>query len=59
MTPDQPPVIRFSEAPKRAVNGALELHYEIEDDYGAKSAKADFALEQPVGQGCAPTLRRA
>ncbi len=54
VTPDQPPVIRFSEAPKRAVNGALELHYEIEDDYGAKSAKADFALEQPAAKDAHP-----
>lgn len=44
--PDKPPVIRFSDEPKRAVNGAFELHYEIEDDYGAASAKADFALEE-------------
>jgi hypothetical protein len=35
VTPDTPPTIRFSDEPKRAVNGALELHYEIKDDYGA------------------------
>lgn len=46
VTPDRPPVIRFSGEPRRAVNGAFELHYEIEDDYGAASAKADFALEE-------------
>jgi len=44
--PDKPPAIRFSSDPKRAVNGALELHYEIEDDYGATSATAGFALEK-------------
>ncbi len=38
MTPDHPPVIRFSGEPKRAVNGALELAYEVEDDYGATEA---------------------
>ncbi len=54
VTPDKPPVIRFTEAPKRAVNGALELHYEIEDDYGAKSAKADFALVDPVAKDARP-----
>jgi uncharacterized protein (TIGR02302 family) len=43
--PDKPPVIRFAGDPKRAVNGALELSYEIEDDYGAASADAVFELE--------------
>ena len=38
--PDNPPEIRFSGEPARAVNGAMELTYEIEDDYGAASAKA-------------------
>ena len=46
MTPDNPPVIRFSGEPKRAVNGALELAYEVEDDYGAAEAEAEFALEE-------------
>ncbi|MCX7305665.1 MAG: TIGR02302 family protein [Hyphomicrobiales bacterium] len=45
VTPDHPPVIRFADEPKRAVNGALELAYEIEDDYGATQAVAEFALE--------------
>lgn len=47
VTPDQPPVIRFVGEPKRAVNGALELAYEIVDDYGAASAQAVFELETP------------
>ena len=41
VTPDNPPVIRFTDEPKRAVNGALELAYEVEDDYGATEAVAD------------------
>lgn len=41
---DKPPVIRFSGEPKRAQNGALELAYEIVDDYGAASAQAQFEL---------------
>ena len=45
VTPDNPPVIRFSDEPKRAVNGALELAYEVEDDYGPTEATAEFALE--------------
>ncbi len=44
--PDLPPQIRFAEEPKRAVNGTLELSYEIEDDYGAASAQALFSLTE-------------
>jgi uncharacterized protein (TIGR02302 family) len=46
VTPDHPPVIRFTDEPKRAVNGALELAYEVEDDYGATEAVTDFELEE-------------
>jgi uncharacterized protein (TIGR02302 family) len=42
--PDKAPAIRFTQEPKRALNGTLELHYEITDDYGAASAGADIAL---------------
>ncbi|CDX23137.1 conserved membrane hypothetical protein [Mesorhizobium sp. ORS 3324] len=45
--PDKPPTIRFVGEPKRAVNGAIELNYQIDDDYGAASAKAVFALSDP------------
>lgn len=44
--PDRPPEIRLTEEPKRAVNGTLELAYEIEDDYGAVSAEAQFTLAE-------------
>jgi uncharacterized protein (TIGR02302 family) len=54
VVPDEPPVIRFAEEPKRAVNGAFELRYEIQDDYGAASAKADFALEEPPPANARP-----
>ncbi|MFI0845169.1 TIGR02302 family protein [Mesorhizobium sp. IMUNJ 23232] len=54
VVPDKPPVIRFSDEPKRAVNGAFELRYEIEDDYGAASAKADFALEETPAADARP-----
>lgn len=47
--PDKPPTIRFVGEPKRAVNGAVELNYEIDDDYGAASAKAVFEpLDAPA-----------
>ncbi|MDN2568374.1 TIGR02302 family protein [Aquibium sp. A9E412] len=44
---DTPPIIRFTEDPARAVNGALELAYQIDDDHGATAAEADFALAAP------------
>ncbi|MDQ2635022.1 MAG: TIGR02302 family protein, partial [Pseudomonadota bacterium] len=54
VTPDHPPVIRFSDEPKRAVNGSLELAYEVEDDYGTAEASADFALEEVPAAGARP-----
>lgn len=44
--PDAAPVIRFVDEPKRALNGALELTYEIEDDYGPKAARAVIQLAE-------------
>ena len=52
--PDSAPTIRFSGEPKRAVNGALELHYEIEDDYGAASAAANFDLAEQQAPDARP-----
>lgn len=42
--PDTPPKIDFKGDPQHALNGTLELDYTIEDDYGAASAEARFAL---------------
>jgi uncharacterized protein (TIGR02302 family) len=44
---DKPPQIRFVGEPKRAANGAFELNYQIDDDYGAATAKAVFELADP------------
>jgi uncharacterized protein (TIGR02302 family) len=52
--PDKPPVIKFAGEPKRAVNGTLELNYEIVDDYGATSAETEFALAEPPGKDAHP-----
>lgn len=52
--PDKPPQIRFVGEPKRAVNGSFELNYQIDDDYGAASAKADFALADPPAPNAHP-----
>ncbi len=54
VVPDQPPQISFSGDPKRAANGAMELNYRIADDYGAASAKADFALAEPQAPDARP-----
>lgn len=54
VVPDKAPVIRFVGEPKRAVNGALEVAYEIEDDYGAASAEAVIALAAPPAGDARP-----
>lgn len=54
VVPDTPPTIAFSKEPKRAASGALELNYEIKDDYGATSAKADIALADPPAADAHP-----
>ncbi|TRC76716.1 TIGR02302 family protein [Mesorhizobium sp. WSM4307] len=51
---DKPPQIRFVGEPKRAANGAFELNYQIDDDYGAANAKAVFALVDPQVPGAHP-----
>ncbi|PBB26720.1 MULTISPECIES: TIGR02302 family protein [unclassified Mesorhizobium] len=51
---DKPPQIRFVGEPKRAANGAFELNYQIDDDYGAATAKAVFALVDPQAPGAHP-----
>ncbi|QPC90682.1 TIGR02302 family protein [Mesorhizobium sp. INR15] len=54
VVPDKAPQIRFVGEPKRAANGAFELNYQIDDDYGAASAKAVFALADPQAAGARP-----
>ena len=47
--PDNAPTIRFAAEPKRGVNGAFELHYTVEDDYGATSGSVDLNLTAAPG----------
>jgi len=54
VVPDKPPQIRFVGEPKRAANGAFELNYQIDDDYGAATAKAVFALADPQAPNAHP-----
>lgn len=58
VTPDSPPAIRFVGEPRRAVNGTFELSYQIEDDYGAASARTDFALAEPQAPDARPLYGR-
>lgn len=52
--PDQPPTIRFTREPSSAVNGTMELAYEIRDDYGAASAQAKVEQVQPPAKDARP-----
>ena len=46
--PDEPPVLTFTDEPRRAANGALELAYSITDDHGVTAARAEIVpLEKP------------
>lgn len=54
VVPDHAPKIRFSDEPKRAVNGALELAYEVEDDYGAVSGEGVFEQAGAVSPDARP-----
>ncbi|RUZ65710.1 TIGR02302 family protein [Mesorhizobium sp. M7A.F.Ca.CA.002.06.1.1] len=54
VVPDKPPQIRFVGEPKRAANGAFELNYQIDDDYGAATAKAVLALADPQAPNARP-----
>lgn len=47
LTPDEPPRIAFDGKPRRTVNGALEIRFKGQDDYGIESARADIV---PVNQ---------
>ncbi|RWC28983.1 MAG: TIGR02302 family protein [Mesorhizobium sp.] len=51
---DKPPQIRFVGEPKRAANGAFELNYQIDDDYGSATAKAVFTLADPQAPNARP-----
>ncbi|MBL0374718.1 TIGR02302 family protein [Rhizobium sp. KVB221] len=42
VTPDTPPKIAFAKEPSRALNGALEIAFEIKDDYGVAEAYAEI-----------------
>lgn len=42
VTPDNPPTIHFTKEPSHALNGTLQLAYEITDDYGPAKAYGEI-----------------
>ena len=42
LIPDKPPQISFVREPGRALNGALELAFQVKDDYGVTEARAEI-----------------
>jgi len=52
--PDERPAISFIGEPKRALNGTLELAYQIKDDYGAVSGKVEFEMLEPQAPDARP-----
>ncbi|WP_099865691.1 TIGR02302 family protein [Pararhizobium haloflavum] len=50
---DAPPTIAFASDPRRAVNGALEIAFNAQDDYGVQAARAIIEQVEP-GTGARP-----
>lgn len=42
VTPDNPPAIRFTKEPGHALNGTLQLSYQIDDDYAPVKAEGEI-----------------
>lgn len=62
VTPDTAPVIEFTRNPTYALNGTLELHYKVSDDYGIAKLQPEIKLleqSKATGQSLtdAPQLR--
>ena len=52
--PDRPPEIAFDKQPRRAVNGALEIGFQGEDDYGIREAHALIEPVESPQEGASP-----
>ena len=53
---DQAPEISFSEHPKSALSGSLELGYNVKDDYGVVSARAIIRSLEKVDPNARPLV---
>ncbi len=51
VTPDTPPTIKLLREPGATASGALSLAYEVSDDYGVASAKAEITSAEPPPTG--------
>lgn len=56
VTPDNAPLIELTQAPGRAVSGALELNYSVEDDYGVVSARGIITRLEEADPGARPLV---
>lgn len=54
LIPDDKPVIAFDGRPSRAVNGALEIAFIVDDDYGVQKAYAEIAPVTPQSPDANP-----
>lgn len=54
LIPDDPPVIAFDGQPTRAVNGALEIAFTVDDDYGTQKAHAEIVAVTPQSPDANP-----
>jgi uncharacterized protein (TIGR02302 family) len=54
--PDRPPTVVWVGEPKPAVSGALELAYEIGDDYGVIDGRAEFVPKDAATAGVRPLV---
>jgi uncharacterized protein (TIGR02302 family) len=53
---DRPPTIAWVGEPKAAVSGALELAYEVGDDYGVVDGRAEFVARESATAGVRPLI---
>lgn len=53
---DAPPVVEFTKDPTYALNGTLELHYKIGDDYGVTQLQADMRLLEKPDAAAQPLI---
>lgn len=56
LVPDEAPQISFTEPPRSALSGSLELGYEVADDYGVVSANAVFKSLEEVDEAAEPLV---
>ncbi|NDW05130.1 TIGR02302 family protein [Jiella pacifica] len=54
VTPDTDPTIAFKGEPSEARNGALQLTYEVGDDYGVRKARGEIEVEGAKAAGARP-----